>query len=80
MIAALFIMLLLLGQEKKNMARGWLYGWYLIFCGVTRFVLNWFRYGVETFVLGLTAGNFWSLVEIAFGLFWLVIAKTRAKK
>lgn len=79
MITVFFIMLLLVEFDKKNKSTGSLYGAYLILYGSTRFVLNWFRYGIKPFLLGLPAGNFWSLVAIALGIVWLwVINKKHA--
>lgn len=75
MITAFFVMLILLEKEKKENARGTLYGWYLILYGSTRFILNWFRYGLKPFALGLPSGNFWSLIAIAIGFIWLALLK-----
>jgi phosphatidylglycerol:prolipoprotein diacylglycerol transferase len=75
MITILIGMLLLLQFERKGKFRGNLYACYLIFYGVTRFILNWFRYGVEPFALGLPAGNFWSIIAIILGIAWFIVMK-----
>ena len=75
MLTILVIMLLLLKLEHSKKHRGQLYGHYLILYGVTRFILNWFRYGLTPFVWILPAGNFWSLVAIALGLVWLLLSR-----
>ena len=75
MIVTLCIMLLLLYIRKDPCKEGSLYGWYLIIYGSTRFVLNWFRHGISPFVWLLPAGNFWSLIAVAFGLLWLLVMK-----
>lgn len=77
MVTVFFILLLLLEYDKKHKANGSLYGAYMILYGTTRFILNWFRYGTKPFLLGLPAGNFWSLVAIALGILWLWSANKR---
>lgn len=74
MITILVIMLILLQLEQKSQHRGTLYAYYLILYGVTRFILNWFRYGLTPFVWILPAGNFWSIVAVILGLVWLAIS------
>lgn len=76
MITAFFVMLILLDMEAKAKYRGKLYAWYLILYGTTRFALNWFRYGIKPFVLGLPAGNFWSVIAVILGLVWLAMLRT----
>lgn len=80
MLVALVIMSLLIWIERRPLQRNTLYGHYLIFYGATRFVLNWFRYGVKPFVWVLPAGNFWSLVAIAFGAVWLAATAKRSRR
>lgn len=75
MVVILIGMLLLLQFERKGKFRGNLYACYLIFYGVTRFILNWFRYGVKPFALGLPAGNFWSIIAIIFGIAWFLVMR-----
>jgi phosphatidylglycerol:prolipoprotein diacylglycerol transferase len=75
MIVILLGMLLFLQFERKGKFRGNLYACYLIFYGITRFILNWFRYGVKPFALGLPAGNFWSIIAIIFGIAWFIVMK-----
>lgn len=77
MFVTLVIMAVLTEIEKKPKNKNTLYGWYLILYGATRFVLNWFRYGVKPFVWILPAGNFWSLVAIAAGIAWLAAVKSK---
>lgn len=80
MITTLVIMLVLLQLERNPKKQNTLYGYYLILYGATRFVLNWFRYGVKPFVWILPAGNFWSLIAIALGLLWLVVVTKLQQK
>jgi len=77
MLTILTIMLVLLQLERNGNHRGRLYGHYLILYGVTRFILNWFRYGLTPFVWILPAGNFWSIIAVIAGLIWLTVAAHR---
>lgn len=80
MITAFFIMLILLHLETKGNFRGKLYAWYMIIYGTARFALNWLRYGLTPFVLGLPAGNFWSVVAVVIGLVWLALLRAKEKR
>lgn len=80
MITTLVIMLILLQLERNPKNRNTLYAHYLILYGGTRFILNWFRYGLTPFVWILPAGNFWSVIAIALGLLWLAIATKRKQE
>lgn len=72
MLTILVIMLFLIQMERSRKHQGKLYGYYLIFYGITRFILNWFRYGLTPFVWILPAGNFWSIVATIIGFIWLL--------
>ena len=67
LINAFLIMsvLMVMGILKKQ--TGKLYGWYLFIYGATRFVLNLFREDTSPLLMGLPAGNLWSLFAIAIG-------------
>lgn len=80
MLTTILIMIALVKLEKNPKHKHTIYAWYLILYGITRFILNWFRYGVKPFVWILPAGNFWSLIAIAIGILWLMIVKIRTKK
>lgn len=80
MITFFFVMVVLLQLEHKEKCSGKIYGYYLIIYGSARFILNWFRYGVPTFVWILPAGNFWSLVAIVLGIVWLIVIRKNVKK
>jgi prolipoprotein diacylglyceryltransferase len=80
MITFFAVMLLLLKLERNEKNQGRIYGYYMLVYGSARFILNWFRYGVKPFVWILPAGNFWSLVAIALGLFWLFLSRKHTKK
>lgn len=80
MLTFFVIMLLLIQLEQKETNRGRIYGHYLIIYGVSRFILNWFRYGVKPFVWILPVGNFWSLVAISIGFVWLIVVSKGKRK
>ena len=75
LVITLFIMIALMKIEKNKKNQGTIYAWYLILYGATRFVLNWFRYGVKPFVWILPAGNFWSVIAVIIGILWLMVVK-----
>lgn len=69
---ALMIMLVLTVIAYRLKWRGKVYPWYLLLYGVSRFVLNWFRADTTPLLMGLPAGNLWSLVAITLGIIWLL--------
>lgn len=73
MITAVIIMFVLLWIEKKPRWKNSLYAYFLILYGSTRFVLNWFRYGLTPFVWKLPQGNFWSVIAVFVGAIWLYL-------
>ena len=70
-VNGLVIMLVLLAMAKKKPGHGDLYPLYLVIYGCSRFVLNLLRETKGTFLLGMPAGNFWSVIAVAWGVFWL---------
>ena len=66
--------LILLMRSEKN--RGKIYPYFMLIYGVVRFVLNWFR-DTEAFLLGLPAGNFWSIISVLIGIAWIVLHRRR---
>ena len=75
MIASLGVMFVLLGLEKKQ--RTHLYAWYLLLYGVTRGILNWFRYGTKPWLWILPNSIVWSIVSIVIGILWLSASRKR---
>ena len=73
-IMGLVVMAALISIGNKN-KKTHLYAHYLIIYGASRFALNWFRFGLKPFLLGLPNGNFWGLVSVMIGLVWLALAK-----
>lgn len=82
LVNALLIMvaLMLIALIGKGKWRGKIYPWYLIVYGVTRFILNFLRDDLSPLLLGLPAGNLWSLLSIAIGLLWLTDRKVQIIK
>ena len=81
MIVALIILFILLRLEGKGTEKNKLYPYFMILYGSTRFVLNWFRYGLVPYVWILPNSNVWSLVAIFIGGVWLILlSKSSAKK
>ena len=74
LVLMVILILLIRGGKKKGLA----YPAYLILYGVTRFFLNLLR-ETTPFILGLSAGNFWSLVSIVIGLIaWFAVRKKQS--
>lgn len=72
---ALVVMAVLMGLAFSNKYRGKIYAWYFVVYGTTRFVLNWFRNDTAPLLIGLPAGNLWSLLAIFLGVLWLTDRK-----
>ena len=75
LVNALMIVAILLIVAVKQKYRGKIYAWYLLIYGTMRFVLNWFRSDNTPLLLGLPAGNLWSLLAVFWGLLWLTNRK-----
>jgi prolipoprotein diacylglyceryltransferase len=77
MIVALAVMIVLIRMHRKN-SQIQLYPWYMIMYGILRFCIQGLRYGgTNPWILGLSAGHFWSLVSITIGVIWLLLSKER---
>ena len=77
MIVALAVMIILVRMHRKN-SQIQLYPWYMIMYGILRFCIQGLRYGgTNPWILGLSAGHFWSLVSITIGVIWLLLSKER---
>lgn len=70
-----FAILLILLLRKKSQGR--IYPYYLVLYGITRFVLNYFRWEQSDFFLGMSPGNVWSLLAILIGVVWLFVMRKR---
>ena len=60
--AAIFVVLMLLAFNKRNQRA--IYPYYLLIYGGARFVLNFFRDELSSFILGIPPGHLWSLCAI----------------
>ena len=78
LVNALVLMIILILLIRGGKIKGLAYPAYLILYGVTRFFLNLLR-ETTPFILGMSAGNFWSLVSIVIGLIaWFAIRKKQS--
>lgn len=68
---AVILMAVLMALSFREKNRGNIYPWYLTLYGVSRFVLNWFREDTTPLLMGLPAGNLWSLLAVLLGVIWL---------
>lgn len=73
----LLLIILYIIQEKKE--KGYVYAWFLLLYGATRFVLNLFRDTVP-FVLNMSAGCFWSIISVMIGATVLYLKGVKEKK
>ena len=73
LINAAVLLAVLLCLVRKGKHRGGIYPAFMILYGVTRFVLNFFRWDQAPFAFGLAAGTFWSLCAVVIGGLWLVL-------
>ena len=73
LLNVLVLMVVLLRFIRKGTWQGRIYPIYMLLYGITRFILNLLR-DTKPFLLGLPAGNFWSLVAIVIALIWLRLA------
>lgn len=72
-VAVLLVLLLLFLETKQNM-RDKIYPVCLVVYGVSRYILNWFRWERSPFVLNMSAGHFWAVVSVVIGSVWLLAA------
>ena len=80
LINAFAIMLILMTMGVLKKQHGKIYGWYLLIYGATRFALNLFRAESDPLLAGLPAGNLWSLIAVAIGIFWVCGYKIKIAK
>ena len=73
MINALVLLVILLLLALRMKRPGYVYAWYLILYGVTRFGLNHFRADQSVFAFGLAPGAFWSVWAVIIGLVCLIV-------
>ncbi len=79
MCVSLLIVILLFFMEYTNRIKHLICPICIVLYSATRFVLDFFRWKQESFVFGLTAGRFWSIVAFLIGIIWIFIKIKRAK-
>lgn len=77
MVCAVIIVCVSLCLERKKFAKGRIYSICLIIYGISRYILNYFRWEQDEFALGMPPGNLWSIVAIVIGIIWLVLDQKR---
>ena len=77
---AIVLALCLFLVERKSKFRHKIYPICIVIYGATRFILNHLRWEQQAFLLGLTAGAFWSLVAVLIGVVWLAIARKKQER
>ncbi len=75
--AILLAAILLIIRSGKQ--RGRVFAWFMLLYGASRFILNLFRDTVP-FVLGMSAGCFWSVISVIIGGTWLLVHRTALTK
>lgn len=75
--AVLLIIIMMIIRSEKY--KGYVYAWFLVLYGGTRFFLNLLR-ETEPFVLGLSAGCFWSIIAVAIGGTVLLLRSREGEK
>lgn len=78
--AFLIIGFLLLMLSHSLKYRKKIFLWFLVLYGSTRFFLDFLRDGREPYILGLSAGSFWSLMAFITGAIMLITVELFAKK
>ena len=73
-ITAIIIMSILLLMIRQQRFEGKIFPSYMVLYGILRFILNLFR-ETTPWIGPLAAGNFWSLVSIAFGAASILVLK-----
>ena len=69
-----FVMFLILWRMRDHKhAEGWLFGVYLVFAGIERFVIEFFRAKDDRFVAGLTYAQLIALAFVAIGVIWMML-------
>lgn len=77
---AIILMLVLLYLMKKGKYRERIYPVFMILYGITRFILNWFRYTSTPFLWGIPAGNIWAVVSLGVGILWILVERRKSKQ
>lgn len=77
---ALTLTILLFVIEYNNKFKRNIYPFCLITYGSTRFILNWFRADQTEYILGMSAGHFWSIVAVVIGVVSMISSFKKTRK
>ena len=69
--AAIIIAITLMILERNCKFQQKIYPLCLILYGVTRYILNCYRWEQTDFLFGIPAGNFWSVISVLMGILWM---------
>ena len=79
LVNGLIILIVLLITIRKGKQKGYIYAWFMLIYGITRFCLNLLR-ETTPFILGLSAGCFWSIIAVAIGGTVFLLRSREGKK
>ena len=79
MAVAFLLVIILLIIERKPKFKGLVFPMLLVLYGSARYVLNFYRWEQQPFLLGMTAGNFWALIAVCIGTAWIFVSMYRQK-
>lgn len=77
MIVALVIFIVLLRWSKQTSKRGYLYAWYLVLYGGSRFVLNFGREAWQNWNGTVPVGTIWSICAVMIGVAVLLMLRKK---
>lgn len=79
LVNALVIMVILIRVMNIGKQKGEIYAWFMILYGITRFIWNLFR-ETKGFIGLLPAGNFWAIISVFIGIFYIFMERKRKYK
>ncbi len=79
MLVGAVLLIIIMTIIRSGKYKGYVYPWFLVLYGGTRFFLNLLR-ETEPFVLGLSAGCFWSIIAVAIGGTVLLLRSKEGEK
>ncbi len=80
LIAAIVIGFVLLRYALKKQYFGMIYPLYLVFYGMSRFMLNLYRAEWDVFQGSIPYGNIWSVVSIIIGCIWIKVLLKKSRR
>ena len=79
MVVFLIISAILFCMARKVKFRGKIFPWFLVLYGGSRFFLDFLRDTTPSYLFGLSAGSFWSMIAFGIGLIWLFALSGKEK-